>query len=166
MEVDFSIYKKNNSVVFFLFLFYMKNQTQKNRKSHNKTSKCRFSNKTHIIKKLMEMLNMIKLYKWKTNNSEHHVTTNEMYQKLNNDIDKFIKIYLGKNQYRIKKWDQQLTAIQYNRENTFKSKLLEYREMLSDLNLCFDEKKDADLLTIRDDILSDLNQFIHLLSFK
>ena len=157
MKLDFSIYKKNNSFVFFLFVFYMKNKTQKNRKMHNKTSKCRYSNKTYVIKKLMEMLNMIKLYDNKKNS---------MYQKLHDNIDKFIQIYLGKNHYRKKKWDQQLTAIQYNRENTFKSKLLEYREMLSDLDLCFDEKKDNDLLIIRDNIVSDLNQFIYLSTFK
>ena len=116
----------------------MKNKTQKNRKSHNKTSKCRFSNKTYIIKKLMEMLNMIKLYHWKTNNYGHHIATDDMYKNLDQHIDKFVKIYLGKNQSRIKKWEQQLTVIQYNRENTFKSKLLEYREMLVDLNLCFE----------------------------
>ena len=144
----------------------MKSKTHKNRKSHNKTSKCRFSNKTHIIKKLMEMLNMIKLYHWKTNNYGHHIATDDMYKNLDQHIDKFVEIYLGKNQSRIKKWEQQLTVIQYNRENTFKSKLLEYREMLVDLNLCFDEKKDSDLLTIRDDILSDLNRFLYLLSFK
>lgn len=144
----------------------MKNKTQKSRKPRNKTSKCRFSNKTHIIKKLMELLNMIKLYHWKTKSYGHHIATNDMYQKLDEHIDKFVEIYLGKTQTRIKKWDQQLTVIQYNRENTFKSKLLEYREMLSDLNLCFDEKKDTDLLTIRDDILSDLNRFLYLLSFK
>lgn len=141
-------------------------KTNKNRKKHNKTSKCRFSNKTHIIKKLMEMLNMIKLYHWKTDNYNHHVATDDMYKKLDANIDKFVEIYLGKNKTRIKKWDNQLKVIQYNRENTFKSKILEYREMLSDLNLCFDEKKDTDILTVRDDILSDLNQFLYLLSFK
>ena len=31
--------------------------------------------------------------------------------------------------------------------------------MLIDLNLCFDDKKDSDLLTIRDDIIGDINQF-------
>ena len=35
-------------------------KTVKNRKTRNKTSKCRYSNKTDIIKKLMELLNMIK----------------------------------------------------------------------------------------------------------
>lgn len=144
----------------------MKNKTNKIRKKHNKTSKCRFSNKTHIIKKLMELLNMIKLYHWKTNQYGHHVASDNMYEKLDNHIDKFVEIYLGKSKSRIKNWDSQLSVIQYNRENTFKSKLLEYREMLSDLNLCFDEKKDSDLLSVRDDILSDLNQFLYLLSFK
>ncbi len=144
----------------------MKNKTNKIRKKHNKTSKCRFSNKTHIIKKLMELLNMIKLYHWKTNQYGHHVASDNMYEKLDKHIDKFVEIYLGKSKSRIKNWDNQLSVIQYNRKNTFKSKLLEYREMLSDLNLCFDEKKDSDLLSVRDDILSDLNQFLYLLSFK
>lgn len=141
-------------------------KTVKNRKIRNKTSKCRFSNKTDIIKKLMELLNMIKLYHWKTNNYGHHVATDDMYKKLDEHIDKFVEIYLGKNQSRIKKWENQLKVIQYNRENTFKSKLLEYREMLIDLNLCFDEKKDSDLLNIRDDIIGNINQFLYLLSFK
>jgi hypothetical protein len=144
----------------------MKNKTNKNRKKHNKTSKCRFSNKTHLIKKLMELLNMIKLYHWKTNNYGHHVASDSMYEKLDQHIDKFVEIYLGKSNSRIKNWENQLTVIQYNRENTFKSKIFEYKEMLSDLNLCFDEKKDSDLLSVRDDILSDLNQFLYLLSFK
>ena len=112
-------------------------KTVKNRKIRNKTSKCRFSNKTDIIKKLMELLNMIKLYHWKTNKYGHHVATDDMYKKLDGNIDKFVEIYLGKNQSRIKKWEKQLNVIQYNRENTFKSKLLEYRENVDRLKFMF-----------------------------
>ena len=119
-----------------------------------------------IIQKLMEMLNIIKLYHWKTTKYSHHVATDELYESLNKNIDRFVEIYLGKNNTRINEWENTLHAIQYSRSKDFKSKMLEYREMLTDLNLCFDEKKDSDLLTVRDDILSDLNQFFYLLSFK
>ena len=147
-----------------------KNKTlQQKRRKRNKTHKnykCAYSNKSIIIQKLMEMLNIIKLYHWKTNKYSHHVATDDLYESLNKNIDKFVEIYLGKNNTRIKDWENTLHAIQYNRLKDFKSKMLEYREMLIDLNLCFDEKKDSDLLTVRDDILSDLNQFFYLLSFK
>lgn len=167
MDYDFSFYKKNNSQKqIYLISLYMKNKTNKIRKKHNKTLKCRFSNRTHLIKKLMELLNMIKLYFLNTNNYKNDATTNNMYKNLEKHVDTFVEIYLGKNNTRIKKWENQLSTIQYNRENSFKSKLLEYKEMLTDLNLCFDEKKDSDLLTIRDNIIDDINQFLYLLSFK
>ena len=114
----------------------------------------------------MEMLNMIKLYHWKTDSYAAHQATDELYEKLDSHIDKFVEVYLGKNNSRIKKWESKLTVIQYNRKRNFRSKILEYIEKLTDLNLCFDEKKDMDLINIRDDILVDLNQFLYLLSFK
>ena len=79
----------------------MKNKTlqQKTRKK-NKTQKkykCAYSNKSMIIQKLMEMLNIIKLYHWKTTKYSHHVATDELYESLNKNIDRFVEIYLGKN---------------------------------------------------------------------
>ena len=44
--------------------------------------------------------------------------------------------------------------------------MFEYREFLTDLSNKFDEKKDSDLLSIRDEILADINQFLYLFSFN
>jgi len=151
----------------------MKNKTQqklskntKNNTNTRKTRKCMFPDKSYIVKMLMEMLNIIKLYHWKTNSYSAHIATDELYEKLNSHIDKFVEVYLGKTNTRIKKWESQLTVIQYNRKQDFRSKILEYIEKLTDLNLCLNEKKDMDLINIRDDILVDLNQFLYLLTFK
>ena len=144
-------------------------KTSKNTKKITKTRKsrkCAFPDKSAIVKMLMEMLNIIKLYHWKTQSYAAHIATDELYEKLNGHIDKFVEEYLGKSHSRIQKWESQLTVIQYNRKQDFRSKILEYVEKLNDLNLCLNEKKDMDLINIRDDILVDLNQFLYLLSFK
>ena len=119
-----------------------------------------------ITTMFLGMLNTVKLYHWKTHSYAAHIATDELYEKLNGHIDKFVEVYLGKSNARINKWESQLTIIQYNRKQDFRSKMLEYIEKLTDLNLCLNEKKDMDLINIRDDILVDLNQFLYLLSFK
>ena len=148
------------------------NKTKRGGKKLNKTIKTRSIKKSlvsfekEILVKFLEMLNAVKLFHWKTYSFAIHEATDKLYESLNKNIDRFVEIYLGKNNTRINEWENTLHAIQYSRSKDFKSKMLEYREMLTDLNLCFDEKKDSDLLTVRDDILSDLNQFFYLLSFK
>jgi len=135
--------------------------TQKRRKI-----KCNKPEQTHIIKKMMELMNVVKLYHWKTQSYSVHKATDELYQKMDSNIDRFVEIYLGKDGSRIKKWDNEMSSVQYNREKDFRSRMFEYREFLTDLNNCFDQKRDSDLLSIRDDILADVNQFLYLLTFN
>lgn len=141
-------------------------KARKGKKTNRKTSRCRPNQKTHIVRVLLEMLNIVKLYHWKTHSHPEHVATDELYGKLNEHIDKFVEVYLGKDGSRIQKWNDTLSVVQYNRKKEFKSKMLYYREFLQDMNHCLDSKKDMDLLNIRDEILADLNQFFYLLTFK
>jgi hypothetical protein len=48
----------------------------------------------------------------------------------------------------------------------FKTKIYKYRDYLIEMNEIFDAKKDTDLLSIRDEMLSNINQFLYLLTFK
>ena len=144
-------------------------KTVKIRKINTKTykrRKCSFSNKSHIIKKLMEMLNLIKLFHLNTKKVNSYNASENAYKNLSKHVDKFIEIYLAKYQNKMKTEEKTLLMIEYNRSNDFQSKLLEYREILTDLNHCFSRKKDSDLLSIRDEILVDLNQFLYLSSLK
>ena len=48
----------------------------------------------YIVKKFLEMLNMVKLYHWKTNSYSHHKSTDELHERLQKKTDKFIEIKL------------------------------------------------------------------------
>jgi DNA-binding ferritin-like protein len=122
--------------------------------------------KSHIVKIFIEMLNVIKLYHWKTNSYAQHKATDDLYEKLNSNIDEFVEVLLGKDQSRVKMLERRIDLVDASNTKEIKERIHEYREFLSDMNIYFDEKRDSDLLSIRDDILASLNQFLYLLSFS
>jgi hypothetical protein len=87
---------------------------------------------------------------------------------LNEHIDQFIEVLLGKDESRINLMNVKTVEItDYNDVELFKKKIQSYKKYLIDLNKksALDSKLDSDLFTIRDDILVDLNQFLYLLTF-
>ena len=135
----------------------------KNKTIRNKTKE---DNKNHIARVFLEMLNMIKLYHWKTHSFSQHKATDELYAKLNDHVDSFIEVLLGKDGSRIKITGKQIPLIDSKNSTDFKSRIHEYREFLIGLTDRFDKKRDSDLLNIRDEILGDLNQFLYLMTFN
>ena len=127
-------------------------------KSHKKDS-------SHIVLVFLEFLNMIKLYHWKTRSYSQHKATDELYGRLNENIDKFVEVLLGKDQSRIHHMEKKMDLINTDNMRDLKSQVLEFRNFLNEFNVHFDAKRDSDLLNIRDEILSDVNQFLYLLSF-
>ena len=117
----------------------------------------------------LEMLMMIKLFHWKTHSYAIHKATDELYERLNKNIDRFVEVLLGKTESRIYlSNNKSLTLYDLNNIELFKNKIYEFKNYLVDLNENTFIKKmsNADLLTIRDEILADLNQFLYLLTFK
>ena len=154
----------------------MKMKTRKPRKMKNKSIK-KYSKKmkkmgttnrekSHIVRVMLEMLNVVKLYHWKTHSYSQHKATDELYGRLNENIDKFVEVLLGKDGSRIDMIEKNIYLKDYSETSDFKQKIYEYREFLKDLSIYFDNRNDSDLLSIRDDILADINQFLYLLTFK
>ena len=54
-----------------------------------------------IVKTLLELLNHVKLYHWNTHVYSVHKSTDELYKNLDENIDKFVEVFLGKNKIRI-----------------------------------------------------------------
>ena len=121
--------------------------------------------KSHIVKVFLEVLNMVKLYHWRTRSYSQHKATDELYSKLNEHIDSFIEILLGKDQSRIKMLEKRIDLIDASNVNDFRARIFEYRTFLIDINMYFDSRRDTDLLNVRDEILGDINQFLYLLTF-
>jgi len=117
----------------------------------------------------LEMLMMVKLFHWKTHSYATHKATDELYSKLNTNIDRFIEVLLGKTNSRIYiTKTRNLPLYDFNNVEFFKAKIQAFKNYLVDLNEepFIKKMSNADLLTIRDEILADLNQFLYLLTFK
>jgi len=125
--------------------------------------------KKEITLIFFEMLLMVKLFHWKTHSYATHKATDELYSKLNEDIDKFIEILLGKTGSRIDLMGQKsIPLIDLNSQEQLKSKIGSFKSYLVGLtnNKALNSMTNTDLLNIRDEILGDMNQFLYLLTFK
>jgi DNA-binding ferritin-like protein len=117
----------------------------------------------------LEMLMMVKLFHWKTTSYATHKATDELYTKLNGNIDNFIEILLGKSGSRIDLMsNKQIRLIDLSNQESLKREVEGFKGYLVSLN---DNKamismSNTDLFNIRDTILGDLNQFLYLLTFK
>jgi hypothetical protein len=123
------------------------------------------SKKSHIVRMFLEMLNVVKLYHWKTHSFAQHKATDELYERLNGHIDTFVEVLLGKDQSRIQMVERSIQLMDPSEKTDFQNKVLEYRGFLTDMNIYFDPARDTDILNIRDEILGDINQFLYLMTF-
>jgi len=121
--------------------------------------------KAKIVQTFLEMLNTVKLYHWKTHSYAQHKATDELYKELNENIDTFVEILLGKDESRVKMVEKRSRLIDSVNTKDFKDRIYEYREFLIDISKYFNEKRDTDLLNVRDEILGHINQFLYLMTF-
>jgi len=117
----------------------------------------------------LEMLIMVKLFHWKTHSYATHKATDELYEKLNENIDHFIEVLLGKTGSRIDLTGQKsILLINLNSQEKFKAKIMSLKNYFVGLdnNKALNSMSNSDLFNIRDEILGNLNQFLYLLTFK
>jgi hypothetical protein len=141
--------------------------SSKNQKSKNRTLKKRTSSQktSRIVLKLLEILNLIKLYHWKTRSYSQHKATDELYERLNKNIDRFVEVLLGKTQTRVRNMEKRMELFDLDNTADFKERVLAFRYYLTEMDMHLHKKTDSDLLSIRDEILADVNQFLYLLTF-
>ena len=103
-----------------------KNFTRKN------NSKVNFSNfQKEITVKFLETLIMLKLYHWKTYTYSAHVAIDGLYTSLNDNMDKFIEVLLGKSGERTNLLNKKsITLLDMNSLDNFKSKLYSFKSYL------------------------------------
>jgi DNA-binding ferritin-like protein len=144
----------------------MKTNTRKRYTRKNLTSN---QFQSEITCKFLEMLIMVKLYHWKTQSYAQHKATDELYSKLNENIDKFMEVLLGKTETRtnlLKK--PTISLIDLSSKEQLKKQIDDFKVYLVNLtdNKFIIKMSNTDLLNIRDEILGDLNQFLYLLTFN
>jgi DNA-binding ferritin-like protein len=110
----------------------------------------------------MTMREQIKLYHWQTKVYSRHKATDDVITELDENIDKYVEVYMGK--YGRPK----LTS----RSNTIKLQNLSEASIVKFVKQCIVYLKtglvkslsaaDTDLVNIRDEMLSDLDQLLYL----
>ena len=164
-----------------------KTQTRKNKKTSRRTSTSSKSSTISPIKSFkksgsnmdnfqkeiatvfLEMLLMVKLFHWKTTSYATHKATDELYLKLNANIDSFIEILLGKTGSRIDLMSKNnIRLVDLSSQESLKKEVDAFKSYLVGLNdhKALQTMTNTDLFNIRDTILGDMNQFLYLLTFK
>jgi DNA-binding ferritin-like protein len=118
---------------------------------------------------LLEMLLMVKLFHWKTTSYATHKATDDLYTKLNANIDDFIEILLGKSGSRIDLMsNKNIRLVDLTSQESLKREIESFKGYLVGLdeNKAMRSMSNTDLYNIRDTILGDMNQFLYLLTFK
>jgi hypothetical protein len=122
-----------------------------------------------IVLTFIEMLNTIKLHHWKTMSYATHKATDDLYSKLNENIDTFVEIMLGKNGSRIDLTNVQSNPIcDFSNSSDFLKKIEQYKQFLVNIDHTFSpaNKENTDILNVRDELLGNLNQFMYLMTFS
>ena len=153
-----------------------KNKTKTTKNKSKTTKRVRFKGENislqfqkEITIKFLEMLVMIKLFHWKTFEYSTHKATDELYSSLNGNVDKFIEVLLGKTGLRTDLLKvKHLKMVDLSTNEQLKEKLSHFKKYLVDLkdNKFMKTMENTDLYNIRDEILSDLNQFLYLLTLS
>ena len=142
---------------------HSKNGTRKNRSS----SLQKFEQE--VVVKFLEILTAIKLYHWKTHNYATHKATDNLNDKLHDNVDSFVEVLLGKRGDRVNLTNKkQLSLKDYKSVGEFKREMENFKSYLVGLDNCAALKtmSNSDLYNIRDEMLANVNQFLYLLTFK
>jgi len=146
---------------------YRKRAVQGTRRNRTTGSFSAFQKEITIV--FFEMLLMVKLFHWKTHSYATHKATDDLYTKLNANMDSFIEVLLGKTGLRIDLMGtKSIRLIDLNSPESFKREIESFKGYLVSLNDNSTMKRmsNTDLYNIRDTILGDLNQLMYLLTFK
>lgn len=151
----------------------MKTRSQMRKKGkgtrrHMSSSKNAY-NQQRIVLMFLQMLNTVKLYHWKTSSYAQHKATDELYENLNSNIDKFVEIMLGKTGGRVNlTGTKSIPLLDYTNVSDFTREINMYKNFLINMNTnaVINITNNSDLLNVRDEILGNLNQFTYLLTFK
>lgn len=117
-----------------------------------------------VIKLLLSLQAQIRLWHWLTKSYAQHLAFGKTYESLDDRVDRFVEIYLGKN--KDIKIESETFIKFYDLDLSNPKKVINtYINILQNDFLNHIESND-DLRNIKDDIIGDLNQLKYLLELE
>jgi hypothetical protein len=115
-----------------------------------------------VVKVLLTLQLMNKMYHWQTTSHARHQATNGLDDSLGDLIDKFVEVYIGKNELKPNISSIKL-ELDYLNDDGMVTYLKMVRKYLESLN---GKLGSSDLGNIRDEILSAINKTLYLFTQK
>jgi hypothetical protein len=111
-----------------------------------------------IVKFFFTLQILNKVYHWNTNLYARHIATDKFNSNLLSLTDKFVEVFIGR--YKIK---PVITNIYINSfdDNEIVSLFEDSKKYLENIKI-----SDSDLLNIRDELLSEINQTLYLFTLR
>ena len=120
---------------------------------------------SEVVKFLLETQTQFRVLHWQTKSFARHSAYGGIYESLDDLIDKFVEVCMGKHGRPTFKGGYTLAGrdIEELELTEFINLVCEYLVGLSE---SYDPKMDSDLLNIRDEMLGEINQLKYLLTLK
>ena len=110
----------------------------------------------------MMMRDQVKLYHWQTKVYSRHKATDDLIKELDDNIDKYVEVYMGK--YGRPKMTSRNNAIKL--QNLSETSIVKFiKQCITYLTKALPkdlDENDTDLFNIRDEIKGDLDQLLYL----
>jgi hypothetical protein len=123
----------------------------------------------HPIIFFLRLQNKIKLYHWMTTSYPRHIVSDKLEATIRENGDKFVEVFIGRYS-RPKFSKKQLAAISDDVTVLSDSQIVTYlnqaiKYLTKDI-FKYIKPEDTELINIRDDILSDINQTKYLFTLQ
>ena len=113
---------------------------------------------------MLEFINRIRVYHWKTTSYARHKTTDKFMQLYNNNFDRLVETMMGAADKRIyNNFDMIIEEID---DDNAVDVIKEHRKFLQNVFPKKVDKKASDILNIRDEILADVNRVLYLFTLQ
>ena len=111
----------------------------------------------------LHLRDQIKLYHWQTRVYARNIATDQILEKIEKNIDSFVEVYIGK-YGRPRLAGSNATVTLHNLTEAGASRLIKaaIKHLQGPLTKSLRAASDSDLINIRDEMISDLNQLLYL----
>jgi len=114
----------------------------------------------------LHLRDQIKLYHWQTRVYARHMATDKILETLEKSIDSFVEIYIGKyGRPKMSGKNSSITLHNLSESGASRMIVASVKCLQGPLTKTLNPS-DTDLMNIRDEIVSDLNQLLYLFTLK
>ena len=114
----------------------------------------------------LQLRNQIKLYHWQTRVYSRHIATDKTLENLDTAIDTYVEVYIGKyGRPKVSGKNASITLHNLSEAGATRLIIAAVKYLQGPLTKTL-KPTDTDLMNIRDEIITDLNQLLYLFTLK